>query len=412
MRLVVFALIILSVAAIATLSAIEDPGYVLISRAPWSIEMPLTLFVPLVLLGYFALYLVLFAIVRLWRIPRDVARWRARRHAREGRAALIRGFTHLAEGSWVEAEAALLLSQRHGDALLLSHLGAAIAAQGQGNAEKRDEYLAQAHRQAPQNDLAIGVVQAYLQHLAQQREQSLATLANLHREHPRHKYVLQLLALVYSDLRDWTGLIELLPELRRTQALPTAEIEALELKAQRELLTQSLPQGSLDVLARAWNAVPKTLRRHPTLIAIHARQLLAQDDMKQAEAELRIAIETAWDDTLVALYGELQGEDVTEYLEVAEGWLASHPGNARLLLTLGRLAARAGQQPKARQYLEQSAAREPSVTAGYELGMLLERLGESEAAIAAYRRGLESCLEGARPATARLRLTTRQSPAR
>lgn len=411
MRLIFFGLIFLTLAVLGTLYAIEDPGYVLIARSPWSIEMPLTLFVPLLLIGYLVLYVALFLIVRLWRIPRDVARWRVRRHGREGRTALTRGLTHLAEGNWVEAEAALLLSQRHGDAPLLSCLGAAVAAQGQGMPEKRDEYLAQAHRHAPEGGLAIGMVQAYLQHLAGQREQSLATLTNLHREQPRHKHVLKLLALVYGDLRDWTGLIELLPELRRTQALPQNELDELEIKAHRELLTQSLPKGALDVLTKAWGAVPKSLRRHPTLIAIHARQLLQQSDMKQAESVLRTALDTAWDPRLIALYGELRGEDVNEYLEIAEGWLAPHPDEAPLLLTLGRLAVHAGQLPKARQYLEQSFAREASTAAAHELGMLLERLGEKETALDVYRSGLESCLNGPRAVT-RGRLDVRHAPAR
>jgi HemY protein len=411
MKLVVFGLAILLVAILGTLYALEDPGYVLIARAPWTIETSLTLFVPLMLAAFVALYAAIVVVVRLIRIPRDVRRWRTRRERREGQAALVRGLTHLAEGSWVDAESALLSASRHGDAPLIAALGAAIAAQGQGSLEKRDEYLAIAHRQAPHDALAIGVVQAHLQQLTSQREQSLATLAGLHNEQPRHKQVLRLLAHAAAELRDWTRLIELIPELRNNQALPAAEIETLELKAHRELLMPSLPIGSSEVLARAWNAVPKGLRSHPTLVAIHARQLMQQHDMTQAEVELRAVIESAWDDTLVALYGELDGENIGEYLETAEGWLVAHADDARLLFTLGRLAARAGQLPRARQYLEHSLVREPGMATAHELGQLLERLGEKDKALAAYRRGLESGLETGRAAT-RLRPASRPASAR
>src|SRR6185436_5585027 len=56
MKLVVYILVTLFVATALTLAAIENPGYVLIARAPWSIEMPLTLFIPLLIVAFFLAY--------------------------------------------------------------------------------------------------------------------------------------------------------------------------------------------------------------------------------------------------------------------------------------------------------------------------------------------------------------------
>jgi HemY protein len=411
MRFVIFALAAALIAILATGLAIENPGYVLIARAPWSVEMPLTLFLPLMLVAFALLLALLYLVVRLLRIPRDVTRWRARRAQREGRATLIRGLTNLAEGNWSEAEAALLTAQRHSDAPLLAYLGAACAAQGQGQTEKRDEYLAAAHRQSPRAGLAIGTIQAYLQHLAHQQEQTLATLSELHRQQPRHKHTLKLLTHEYTTLRDWTGLIELMPELRRQMVLPASEIDSLELKAHRELLTQTLPSGSLDVLNRAWNAVPKTLRRQAAMIAIYARHLIQQNEMVAAEQVLRAALESAWDDGLINLYGQLKLDAAHEALDNAENWLAGHPDNARLLLALGRLAARANETAKARTYLERSVALRPASDAYQELGMLLERQGDSAAALAAYRRGLESGIEESRGGARLYRFSPHRSQA-
>lgn len=411
MRLIVFGLVVVVVAILGTLYAIEDPGYVLIARAPWTFETSFTLFVLLMAAAFVLLYLAILLVVRLVWIPRDVARFRARRARHEGQEAFLRGLTHLAEGSFVDAETALLQANRHGVAPLISALGLAIAAHGQGNPEKRDDYLSQAHRDAPHDALAVGVVQAELQRLASQREQSLATLSGMHQSQPHHKQVLRLLAQACAELHDWTRLAELISELRHTQALPSGEINTLELKAHRELLMPSLPPGSREVLARAWDAVPKSLRRHPTLIAIHARQLMQQDDTVQAEVELRAAIENAWDEGLVALYGELDGADIVEYLETAEGWLVGHGNDAKLLLALGRLAARTGQLPRARRYLEQSLAREHGMAASHGLGQVLERLGETEQALEIYRRGIESFLDTGR-AAARPRPASRPASAR
>lgn len=397
MRFIIFTIAVLLLAILGGLFALNDPGYVLIARAPWSIEIALTLFIPLLLVLFLALFVVLYIVTRLVRIPRDVRRWRARRQERRSRRALINGFKNLAEGNWSEAETALMLSQRHSESPLLSHLGAACAAQAQGQVGKRDEYLAQAHKHSPGDTLAIGLVQAYLQHLAHQDEQALATLSDLHQQHPKHPYVLKLLARVYRELRDWTSLVELLPALRRHSALSAPELDELELITHRELLMLSLPSGSLDVLQRAWNALPRNLRHHPTLIGIYARQLMQQEQWSEAETTLRKALESAWDDSLVELYGRLAGGDVAEALETAEGWLASHPEHSRLLLALGRLARRAGQTAKARGYLDKAVQASPTTEACLELGAVLEEQGETGKALAAYRRGLESCGDRSRP---------------
>ncbi len=199
MRLLFFIIALLFGAALITLYALENPGYVLIARAPWSIEMSLTFFILLTIAGFFLTFLLLYLIVRLWRIPRDVGRWRTRRQTKSARKTLIDGLTGLAEANFVEAETRLLAGMRHGDTPLLNYLGAAIACEGQGNSEKRDEYLALAHKNAPDHGLAIGMTQAYLQHQAQQLEQSLATLNELRGNAPKHKQLLNLLARVHLD---------------------------------------------------------------------------------------------------------------------------------------------------------------------------------------------------------------------
>ena len=389
MKTLIFIIALLFTAALITFYALENPGYVLISRAPWSIEMTLTVFIPLMIAVFFLFYLLLFLIVRLWRIPRDVGRWRGKRHDRESRTSLIQGLTNLAEGNWVEAETQLLAGMRHGDTPLLNYLGAALACEGQGNSEKRDEYLALAHKNAPQHDLAIGMTQAYLQHQAHQMEQSLATLNELRANAPKHRQVLKLLAQVHLELRDWTGLINLIPDLRQGYTMSTKEIDELELQAHRELLKLSIPSGRPGVLEKAWNAVPKSLCRHPSMIAIYARQLIQQNEMAQAEAVLRSAIEDNWDSALVELYGQALGTNSADQLETAEGWLASHRDDPKLLLTLARLAARNNQDSKARGYYETCLAQHGPVDAYRELGNLLEKLGDKDKALNTYRRGLE-----------------------
>ncbi len=394
MKLLLLVLVILLAAAGVTYYALEDPGYVLIARAPWSVEMTLSLFLLLSLAAFLLFALLLYLIVRLVRMPRDVARWRTRRRQRLAREGLTKGLLRLAEGRWAQAEALFVASVRHSDVPLLHDLGAAWCAQLQGSSEKRDEYLAQAHKHAPQERLAVGVTQAYLQYLARQPEQALATLTELRRLDPDNRAVLRLLARLDERLRDWTALADLIPALRESQALPAQEIEALERKAHTELLRLRLPSGSLEVLQRAWNAVPKPLQRDPALIGTYARQLIQQRDMQGAEALLRRALDAHWDGTLVELYGHLETDVMTEFLAQAEGWLATHPDDARLHLTIGRLALKAGDTAKARAHLERCLALHGPAEAYRELGQLYEKLGDLDKAVQYYRQGLEALTVG------------------
>lgn len=110
MRFIIFIVAVLLLAIVGGLFALEDPGYVLIARAPWSIEIALTLFIPLLLVLFLAVFVVFYIVARLIRIPRDVRRWRDRRQQRRARRVLISGLKYLAEGNWSEAETALMLT--------------------------------------------------------------------------------------------------------------------------------------------------------------------------------------------------------------------------------------------------------------------------------------------------------------
>lgn len=401
MKLLVFVITILFVATGLTLLAVENPGYVLIARAPWSVEMPLTLFGLLVLVVMALFYLLLHGLARVWRIPRDVGRWRQLRHARRVQESLAQGLLHLSEGNWVQAEKRALSDLRFNENPLLNYLAAAFAAQGQGDIEKRNEYLSLAHQHGRGHDLAIGMTQAHLHSFSRQYEQALAILTQLRANYPQHPQTLRLLAEVYRELRDWTSLANLIPELRRVKVYPPQELEALELQTSRELLTLSLPSGSMAVLEKAWRHVPDNLRRHPALVEIYARHLLKQRETVKAEVVLREAIAREWNENLVLLYGRVRMPNPAPQLETAESWLGAHGNSSALLLTLGRIANEGKLRGKAREYLERSLALRESPEAFAELAAVLEESGQSERAREHYQRGLRLCTGEEAPMPAR-----------
>jgi HemY protein len=389
MKTLGFIILVLFVAAALALLALDNPGYVLIARESWSIEMTLVVFIALLLISVLGLYALWHLLVRIWKTPREVAEWLRRRNARRARAALVNGLINLVEGSWAKAEKQLLSGLRDGETPLLNYLAAARAAQEQGQTEKRDEYLSLAHQHAPEQGLAIGMLQAQLQFQARQYERALASLAQLRVNSPKHPHALYLMAQVYRELRDWESLANLIPDLRRTKAASAHDIEAFEWQAHRELLTLSPPTRAGGALEQAWNAVPNHLRHKSEIVALYARQLIAQETMDECEALISTALERGWSDELARLYGLTRTGNPAAQLETAEGWLQMHADNPDLLLTLGRLARHNKLDGKARVYLERAVTLQAPLAAYYELGQLLEHMGERDQALVCYRRALE-----------------------
>ena len=391
MKLLFFIILVLFGAISLGLITMENPGYVLIAREPWSIEMSLTVFVILQLVGSVALYLLLHMLVRLWNTPLEVARWRTKRRNRRARASLVQAMIALTETNWLEAEKNALIEVHSGEFPLANYLLAAYAAQKHGHYEKRDEYLALAHQSAPQDSLTISMAQAQLQIMALQYEQALATLSQLRLRDPKHVQGLGMLAQVYRELHDWDSLTKAIPELKKRKALSTVDIDALELEARRHLLMLPLPNGASGLLKKAWNAVPIYLRQHPQLVAIYAQHLIDQGEMEECQTLLNAAIEHQWDPILVRLYGMVQGPDPRAQMDTALAWLNRQHDDPNVLLTLGRLALRNKLPGKAREYLMRAIELNGPLEAYHELGKLLDQAGEQAEAMTLYNRAMERC---------------------
>ncbi len=388
MKKYIYSLVLLLIAISVILYANKDPGYVLIARGTKTIEMSTLVFFPLLLVSFIVLFFLIRLLVRTWSIPQDVGNWRRNRQADKARNAFTNGLTALAEGNWAEAESHLIAHVRHSKTSHLNYLAAAFASQAQNDVEKRDEYLSKAHEAVAENNLSVRMTQAYLQHLSKQSEQALATVTELRQEQPRNRAILRLLMLETLALKDWTALADQLPDLNRYNVLPGDDMAELEFQTHRQLLTLSLPSGSLEVLARAWEAVPKKLRRNTELISIYAHKLIEQNEVQEAEKLLRDALSNHWDDGLAELYGQALLDETTSQLETAEQWLATHSKSAGLLLSLGRLALHNQLWGKAHSYLEKCIELSNHPDAYLVLGKLYEQEGKKDEALVSFRSGL------------------------
>jgi HemY protein len=355
---------------------LADPGYVAIRFAGRLVEMSVVVLALLLATGYVAvrLLLKLTNTRRLWRQSQE-----QRRHER-ARRGLARGLLEMSEGNWQASEETLVHSAHLAELPVAHLLVAARAAELQGAAQRRNELLERALEASQDKQAPVLILQAELHLRHGERAAARAALERLEARGEQNQRGLGLLARVYEQDGDWQKLAELEPRLRKlASAGPLAERAAAGI-----YLQQLRAASSASELGTRWKNVPKALAHRPELVSVYARAAMALGAHDAAETELFSALRRSWDESVVAVLGELQPQAALQTLELAEQWLPAHPQSAALLLSCARLSVHAELYGKARSYLETSLALEPRLEAFQLLADLLEQLGERERALKVY----------------------------
>jgi len=384
-KLLFLCLATLFVAVIVALLAMKDPGYVLFSVGTWTVETTLALMVVVLIMSFSLLYFLIRMGVKIFTVPHDLRHWKKQRREQKAIKLLTQGLIDLAEGHWQSAEKKVVKYTESSDVSLLNYLAAARAAQAQGADQRRDYYLKLAHENHPSADIAVGLTQAELQLKHNQLEQCLATLRHLHQLAPKHIQVLKVLASLYQRLEDWEHLLEIIPLLRKRKVMKTDIIDDLVQQAHLALLQKA---GSFTELSNVWSHIPSPIREKENVLMMYVQRLLVMGESDLAEPLLRHALRRQFSEALLMCYGKIDSAEPSRQLELVESLLIEHERDAVALLTAGRLSLRNKLWGKARGYLEASVNAQPSAEAYNELGNLLERMNETEAAAECFRDGL------------------------
>ena len=388
-------LIVAILVLLAVLFVQDDPGFVLIKYADFSLETSLAFGIVAVVAGGLFIQIVLRILLAIWRLPVTLAKGSEHRRLEKSRKLLNLGLIDLAEGRFKQAETNLLKLIEFAENPLINYLAAARAAQQLSKFDQRDNYLKLAHDVRPEAAIAIGVTQAELQLASSQSERALATLMHLRTLAPRHDYVLKLLAKVYIRIQEWSLLFELLPEIRKKKLFKDEQLNELELKTYTGCLDEAAVKED-DSLDRAWSRIPKVNQAQAALI-LHYIGLVNRysRNSKLIEQIVVKSINQQWNTDLLDYYGRLAVDDSSSQLNIAEKWLQDYGTSDVLLLALGRICIRLKLWGKAQNYLEASIGVRANADSCLELANLLnkEALHEPIKACKYYRQGLELCLQ-------------------
>jgi len=378
--------------ALGALSAnylLVDNGYVLINFRGYAIEMS----VPVLVFLLIVIYLVVRAGVRMWHAPRQLGEMAARRRVRKAGDRIVRGYIEMGEGNFARGEKLLTKGVRHSETPLLNYLAAARAAQAQGDRSRRDNWLKMAYDQEPRAAATVLLTQAELQLANEEIEQARATLNKVLEITPHNQQALRLKAELCLANNDWDELQVLLPKLAKNNQIHAELLDSWYERTWCALLNAA--DNDPERVRKLWKKLPRHLRENSLLMSARIKALIAEGQTDEAEAIIRKALNREWSEELIRLYADLEATDQAKLLRRAEAWLQTRPEDAALLLVAGRLCVRNELWGKARSYFESSIAIRPSPEAWHELGQLLIRMDEADAASAAFQKGLTLSYGGA-----------------
>jgi HemY protein len=365
-----------------------NAGYVQIVLPPHRIELSLVLVIASLLAAFALLYLGVRLVAAMMAMPRQVREYRRARRTRKGHEALTGALHDFFSGRYVRAEKAAASAMELGEQPGLAAMLAARAAHELRAPDRRDAHLAKGATHLPADDIMKVITEADM--LLEQRRapDALAVLQTLPQKHTAGLR-LELKALQMS--KEWEKSLPVIDQLEKRKVYDATQAGEMR----RSALAQQLKRRATDASAldEAWRKVPDALKRDTRVARAAAEGYIALKANERAADIIERSLEQNWDSELAGLYADCAAAEGAEggmvrQIERAERWLAAHPGDAALLLTLGRLCARLSLWGKARNYLDASLSVEPSYQAHLAVAQLHEQLSNSEAAQKHYRDSL------------------------
>lgn len=389
-RLFLLLLLALVVGAWAGQMMVTDSGYVLLAYNHTTVETTLWVFIVGLMLAFILLHLAFNLLFNL-RLPGGRFRlWRSASRQRSARKKTLQGLLALSEGDWQKAQRTLTRSAADADMPIINLIAAAKAAQENGDATGADDLLKKAQQAMPEASLAISLTQAQIQVARGKLEAALANLLKLRRKQPNNKQILSLLVEVCSQLHDWQGIADILPQLRRNKVMTADRLARLEQETLLHLLKKQRipaagaplePEQQVRHLQSLWVTFPETASRYDEVVAEYVDQLMAAQGYKPAETLLRQRLEQRWSEILVPLYGLLKSNKPRKLYQQAQLWLNQHEQSPGLYLALARLAAQCSLWSEAVGFYERSLEIEANLQVCGELARLLEQLEQPERAM-------------------------------
>ncbi len=386
MRGLFWVVALFAVAVAVALGARLNDGYLLFVVPPWRVEVSLNLFALLLFGLFLAFYAAMRVTLATFGLPKRVRDYRARRQRDQAGQVFQDAVRLLFEGRFGQAMKRAGEAHGAGTAPGLSALIAARAAQRMREPEKQQYWLEHARTDDPRTEAATLMLDAEMANEERRFSDALDALGRLQGKQGRHIAALRLELRARQGSGDWDGVLKLVRQLAKRDALPPEVV--VEIRTQAHLANIAKRRSDQGQLVAYLRALPEEERGRRVSLAA-AKALTALNAEGEAQKLIEAALDKpggdAWQSELAAIYGRLSGGDQTARIAKAEGWLHNHPGDSVLLLALGRMCQRQRLWGKAQSYLEASLSVRATQEAHLALARLLDELDKADEANKHYR---------------------------
>ncbi len=393
MKALFWVLALFGLVVAAALGARVNDGYVLLVLPPYRAEVSLNLFILALVALVLLLHVALRTLALTFGLPRRAQEYRLRRQRERAGQVFQDAVRLLFEGRFGQAMKRAGEAYEAGTFRGVSALVAARAAQRMREPERQQEWMRRALAGDPRNEAAALMLEAEMMNELRRFDEALAALGRLQGKQGRHIAALRLELRARQGAGDWEGVLKLARQLEKRDALPPEVAREIKTLAHLEnIRRRRADAGRLQDYLRAIPAVEHGRR----LVLAGATALVEVDALPVAQNLIESALdgysEAGWQPELVALYGGLTGPGLTARIARAEEWLRQYPGEAALLLALGRMCMNQRLWGKAQSYIEASLATEETRDAHLALAELCDRLERGDEANRHFRAavGLEA----------------------
>ena len=381
-------LVVLAIIAVGlALAGRYDPGYVVLVYPPWRAELSFVSFLLLLGLLVTGAYLLTRLAILTLNLPEAVKARNQRREAEKQNALFTDALAAYLEGRYQEAEK--LASRIQSDATRVQ-LGRVLAGRSAGEIRaytRRDAYLAEAR----ESDSPLAALFADAESRLAERDATgaLSAIEAGKVIAPAHTALLRLELKARQMLGQWDEALKLSEQLSKANALESAVIEHIQRAAHLGNIKRRADDDK--GLLEYWKKLPESFKSDPANALEAANAFASLGGRDTAVEILEISLDTNWNETLAARFGQIVGKSPLRQIERAEKWLAERPRDGALLMSLADLCAHEKLWGKAQSYAEASLAVSPNVDAHLALAAFKEQSGQMTEACGHLKQALQLC---------------------
>lgn len=355
---------------------------------PYKVQLSANMLLVLLILGFFALHLLLLLLARTLGLPGALRRRRQQRRLQNDYRALQESVLAHFEGRFDRAErlAAGVLAHtpddtRNKDRNAAAALVAARSAHRLGAYERRDEWTRDAARRGGRTAALMASAEFALED--NQPEKALTAVGRISVGGDQQLLALESALEAYRQAGRWDQVLDTVRQLRRRGRLAPAEADSLRQTAYRHLLAAR--GKDVEALKALWKSLQSDEKERGAIAAPTVEALAQAGDSVEAR---RIAVgflDLNYDESVLEAYAALDALPARQRLEQLERWRVRHGEQPKLLEMLGRICASERLWGKAETYLLAALMAGDSVSGRVAYAQLCESVGRPQDAALQYQ---------------------------